>query len=710
MGFFHSFEPGVASFGLDGVVTQIGLQLFGSDFVGRTQDAAQRVDLIAKVLRERRMLLIWDNFESVRELPDASGTTPPLEAAQQQRMRDFLAELAREGGNSGMIITSRTPEEWLGEVRRHELGGLTPGEAAEMAEDLLRPYPQARARRQDRAYADLLNWLDGHPLSLRLLFPQLETVSAAILLDALKGNTANLPPGFVSEGRLASLGASLKYSFDHLPSEMRERLPALALFEGVADEDVLAALSKADAVTPRFAGVGKALWSATLQRLAGIGLVTALGGGMYGLHPALPFYLMAEWRRMAGESFASEHGAAEGALLRAYGGFGSWLLAQIQRGAAEVAYAVIERQRRTMGRMLGLALSDKRYGEAQELLQPLNEFWNVRGQGLEVRRWSDRCLKALEAADGTPPDLDSAAGALWLFMVGAEANRAILAGQLDAAYATYNVIRQRFEGSHAESRERRLAVTYHQLGSVAQDRGDLTAAENWYRKSLEIKEALDNRPGMALTYHQLGILAQDRGDLTAAENWYRKSLEIKEALGNRPGAASTYHNLGIVAHDRGDLTAAENWYGKSLEIEEALGNRLGMASSYHQLGIVAQLRGDLTAEENWYRKSLEITEALGNQPGMAATYSQLGLLAEQRKDVPAALDWMVRCIALFPDFPHPATGPAPRHLVRLAAALGLPALEASWQRCTGTSLPPNIRSAVVAAIDSGGSPPPPETT
>jgi hypothetical protein len=67
--FFHSFKPGIASFGLDGVVTQIGLQLFGSDFVGRTRDAAQRAQLILNVLRERLMLLIWDNFETVRELP-----------------------------------------------------------------------------------------------------------------------------------------------------------------------------------------------------------------------------------------------------------------------------------------------------------------------------------------------------------------------------------------------------------------------------------------------------------------------------------------------------------------------------------------------------------------------------------------------------------------------------------------------------------------
>jgi len=255
--FFHSFEPGLASFGLDGVVTEIGLRRYGADFVGKTRDAAHRREVILKLLRDHRMLLIWDNFETVRELPDATGATPPLDAAQQQHMRDFLSALAREGGKSGVIITSRTPENWLGDVRRLPLGGLTASEAAEMAEDVLRPYPEARGQRQDRSFADLLDWLKGHPLSLRLLLPQLETTSAPHLLEGLKGNIEKLPPGFVGEGRLASLGASLKYSFDHLAEEMRDRLPALALFESIADKDVLAILSQAKGVPARFAGVTK---------------------------------------------------------------------------------------------------------------------------------------------------------------------------------------------------------------------------------------------------------------------------------------------------------------------------------------------------------------------------------------------------------------------------------------------------------------------
>jgi tetratricopeptide (TPR) repeat protein len=154
----------------------------------------------------------------------------------------------------------------------------------------------------------------------------------------------------------------------------------------------------------------------------------------------------------------------------------------------------------------------------------------------------------------------------------------------------------------------------------------------------------------------------------------------------------------MVAQDRGDLAAAEEWYRKSLAIREALGDRPGLARSYHQLGIVAQDRGDLAAAEEWHRKSLAIKEALGDRPGLASSYGQLGLLAEWRGDAAAALDWMVRCVALFAEFPHPATGPGPSHLIRLTRVLGLPALEASWQRCTGAALPPAVSQAVAAGL------------
>ena len=62
--FWHSFEPGVASFGLDGVITEIGLAVFGTDFA--RLDPAERLAAVKRLLAQYRALLIWDNFESVR--------------------------------------------------------------------------------------------------------------------------------------------------------------------------------------------------------------------------------------------------------------------------------------------------------------------------------------------------------------------------------------------------------------------------------------------------------------------------------------------------------------------------------------------------------------------------------------------------------------------------------------------------------------------
>lgn len=45
---------------------------------------------------------------------------------------------------------------------------------------------------------------------------------------------------------------------------------------------------------------------------------------------------------------------------------------------------------------------------------------------------------------------------------------------------------------------------------VAHDRGLLDKAEDWYRRALELKERINDRPGVATTYHRLGMLASDR--------------------------------------------------------------------------------------------------------------------------------------------------------------------------------------------------------
>ena len=84
---------------------------------------------------------------------------------------------------------------------------------------------------------------------------------------------------------------------------------------------------------------------------------------------------------------------------------------------------------------------------------------------------------------------------------------------------------------------------------------------------------------MAKSYHQLGMLAQARGDYESAEVQYKQSLTTHERLGNQAGLAASSHQLGALAKARGDYDSAEAYYQQSLSIDKQLGNPAGMAKS-----------------------------------------------------------------------------------------------------------------------------------
>jgi tetratricopeptide (TPR) repeat protein len=728
---WHSFEPGVASFGLDGVITSIGLGVFGADFA--RLETAERLEAVQRLLGQYRGLLLWDNFESVAEMPDPAGATPPLDQDGRDKLREFL-HWVRHHSKSAVVITSRAREDWLGDVHQVPVGGLNRAEAAEYAGLLLSSFPAARRRRERRSFGELLDWLDGHPLAMRLTLPRLQDTDPADLLGDLCG-TAPLPaerPG--GEGRLSSLGASITYSFAHLDSLAGRLLPAVSLFTSIADGDVLTTFSAVPGVPGLFAGTGREEWVAVLDDATRVGLLTSIGAGMYQVHPALPGYLAAAWRAANPDGYEEERRAAEQALCTAYAGFGEWLTGQITSGDAALAYTLIRLQRRTLGAMLGHALDQRAWRDAENIVRGLDAYWETRGLGAEADAWADRILAAT-AVSGQGPDATTQS--LWLYTLGHQASRQINAGRADQAAQTYRqILTWQQDQPQTEWSRSNIAITYHQLGATAQDRGRLDEADDWYRQSLAIEEELGDRPGVATTYHQLGMTAQDRGRLDEADDWYRQSLAINEELGNRPAMATTYHQLGMTAQNRGRLDEADDWYRQSLAIKEGLGDRPGMAGTYHQLGNTAYLLGRLDEAEDWYRQSLAISEELGDRlhmaftyhqlgmtaqkrrrldeaedwyrqslaikeefghrPTMAITYGQFGLLAEERDQAPQALAWNIHSVALFSEFPSPLTHPAPLALARLTKQLGLPTLEAAWQQVTGQPLPQPVRDWITS--------------
>jgi tetratricopeptide (TPR) repeat protein len=733
--FWHSFEPGVATFGLDGVINQIGLSLFGADFA--RLERGERHAVVEKALTEHRMLLIWDNFETVRSMPDPEGVTRPLDEDGCRELQGFAGRLAGRG-RSAVLITSRSPEAWLGEVRRITVGGLTPSEADQYATYLLEPYPAAARWRARPAFGELMEWLDGHPLSMRLILPHLETTEPGILLEALRGTTP-LPGGWDGDGggRMTSLPASIAYSYAHLAESTRRLLPAVSLFQAVADEDVLAMFSGHADVPERFCGATKDDWRNALEDAAAVGLLTPLWGGMYRIHPALPAYLAAHWREEEAGTYDATRETAVRVMVGACAGLCDWLHNQIFSGDAGLAYAVIGLQLRTLGSMLGYALAHGLCADAGHIIDPLNEYWNARGLDEEADAWADQVRLITEDSHGIPRALDNPSAYLWLLTTRAQGQRQVSRFQLHEAETTYHNILAHLDsippsrtqkqyiidayfqlGVISQSRgladdaevwyrktlsleeqiedRANMAETYHQLGRVAQDRGQLDDAENWYRKALTIREERGNQRGMAASYNQLGIIAQKKGKLNDAENWHRKALMINEALGDKRSISIAYHHLGMIAQGRGQFEQAENWHRGELAISEEIGDKVGLGFSYHQLGVIAQLQGRRDDAEDWLRRALAIEQELGDTPGMALTLGQLGSLAERQGHDDQALELVIRCVSLFDEFPHELTEPGPAHLAQLTGRLGMAALEETWRQVTGNPLPPAVRDYVQA--------------
>jgi tetratricopeptide (TPR) repeat protein len=100
-------------------------------------------------------------------------------------------------------------------------------------------------------------------------------------------------------------------------------------------------------------------------------------------------------------------------------------------------------------------------------------------------------------------------------------------------------------------------------------------------------------PRRAAWIHQLGILAQDRGDYDEAARQYQRALDISERLGNQASIATSFSQLGDLEVERGgSLAAAVTWHVRALVIRL----RLGVPQARNNLRRLAAYRRELGTE------------------------------------------------------------------------------------------------------------------
>jgi SpoVK/Ycf46/Vps4 family AAA+-type ATPase len=262
------------------VINRLVAEVLGTDAL--VLDLAQKIEKLVQALRDRPVLIVWDNFESVCGIP-GTEVQALLSPADRDQLRGLLYKL--RGGKTRIIITSRGPEDWLAPIYcfRLPLGGIQGEERWSYCEVVIRDLGLS-LNRDDPELIGLMDLLDGHPLMMRVLLLQLNQRSAAALATELRDRFEHAR-GAENEEQ-SKLFATLRFVEDAVPNALRALLVPLALHERFTDADYLEAMAKAAGSSYPREQIDQLLAS-----LEHAGLVQHHGQAVYAMHPALSGFL-----------------------------------------------------------------------------------------------------------------------------------------------------------------------------------------------------------------------------------------------------------------------------------------------------------------------------------------------------------------------------------------------------------------------------------
>jgi predicted ATPase/transcriptional regulator with XRE-family HTH domain len=632
---------------------------------------ASRHDALLSGLRDKRLLLVLDNFEHV--LPAAT----------------LVAELLAACPLLSVVATSRVPLHIRGEQELPvaplpvpDLAHLPPLDELAQVPAVSLFLQLAAAVRPDMALtasnapavAGICARLDGLPLALELAAPRLKFVSAETLhtqlgarLALLVGGPRDLPL------RQQTLRDALGWSYDLLSPRQQALFRCFAVFAGGGTTDALQAVAAAVG-GPRGA-VGEAgevrgdlrgevqedlrenlyaLADASLVLLdedvgAGDGDEGAAGGAGTGdaHEPADRWLTLETLREFAMERLrlAGETEAAHRAHALHYLDLAETADAQLRGPEGEHWLAQLEAEHNNLRVALSWERDGGHDGAHREhsaiglrLAGACGLFWYTRGHLTEGLAW----LEALLAADAR--EHNPAGGIPRAKALNAAGKFAYRLGNYAQAEALYEASLVLW-WQHGHTRG--IGATLNNLGILAAQRDDYPRAIALYEESLGWARQIGDTQGESYTLNGLGVVARLQGDFAAARRYHTQSLALKRTLGDQHGVALSQNNLAEAAMQLGDYATTQALCEASLATLHELGDELEMAVARDVLATIALLQNDLERAASLWHENLRVHRAANNPWGVAETLVGLGLVERESGDLPAALTCYRDALALY---------------------------------------------------------------
>ncbi len=606
-----------ADLALSAIARALGLRLAGS---------LSLLDQLRARVREKRLLLLLDNFEQV-------VTAAPL-----------VAELLATCPTVKALVTSRAPLHVRGEhvlsvppLQLPALDSLPPPAALGRYSAIALFVQRARAIRpifaltatNAAAVAAICHRLNGIPLAIELAAARVKLLAPAELLARLEHRLSLLTGGASDlPARQQTLRDAIGWSYELLDAGLQRLFRRLCVFAGGCTLEAAEAIGEArveSAYSPRSMDILDAVESLMDQSLLvqeelpdGDARLTMLETiREYGWDMLAACGEVEETRRRHAEYYLT---MAESAEPRLKGpDQGTWLPRLERehdnlRAALEWACEVGETE-------LGLRLAGALWW-----------FWQLRGRLREGRDWLERLLEldALAAETG-----ETSGDAAW--SVGRRALRAKAleaSGNLASRQGDYERACLRLEQSlalyRAQENRKGISDVLNVLGMMAEEQGAFERAVALLEESLELRRALGASRGIGAALNNLAIVAYHQGEYARAAPLYEEAVAVFRSLGDHWAAAMTLNNLAEAEHGLEDRERAAELLGESLALFRELGDKRGMGMALNNLGTMAGERADYALASALFLESLELHYSVGNQLGMIETVEELAYVCSKQ--------------------------------------------------------------------------------
>jgi predicted ATPase/DNA-binding CsgD family transcriptional regulator len=576
----------------------------------RDEGDASIEDRLHRLVRDRHMLMVLDNFEHV------------IEAAP------LLTALLSSSPGVKAIVTSRVTLRVTGEheypVPPLQLPMLTRGASfgeLEKNEAVALFLQRARAVRPEfqlndanaPAVVEICRRLDGLPLAIELAAARSKVLSPQALLarltnslQVLTGGPRDLPP------RLQSMRDAIAWSHDLLEEEERALFRRLAIFDGGCT------LAAAEAVA---AGTRPALPVSSLKSAFPSNMPNAFGTVTQTLVPEifdglaslvdksllrqderegdLRFSMLETIREFGLEQLAA---AGEEQEIRAR--HAQWALELAEEadpalwGADQQHWLNrLEIERENLDEALGWAAQhDQELG--LRLAGALWWFWQVRGYLTDGRHALDRLLPG-ENRIPAPIRIKALLGAAFLASIQGDVNQS----------DTFTAQARKLADDLGDPATIGRTLFVQSFCAGARAKGD--GAYQYAFEAVETFRAIDDPQWLPFALNRLGIETHGKGEWTGAEALYQEALDRWRAQGHTWGIATVLSNLAVLSHVQGDDERAASMYRESLALCWSQSDQWGLTEALTGLGGIAATAGEPEVAVRLFGAAEEIRESIG---------------------------------------------------------------------------------------------------